>query len=132
MGPSDFTSHPRGRCAADFYRHYPPPWPGSNPRPLGPMASTLVTTPPKRLIKYSFTMALRPVFGPWPPQPSSSALLSEASVDVSRQVQAFQGRVVSPTHNPQPGGPGYPFLSASSPLTFPAWEPLLVAILPPT
>jgi hypothetical protein len=26
----------------------PSPWPGSNPRPLGPVASTLTTTPPKR------------------------------------------------------------------------------------
>jgi hypothetical protein len=26
----------------------PSPWPGSNPKPLGPVASTLTTTPPKR------------------------------------------------------------------------------------
>jgi hypothetical protein len=25
------------------------PWPGSNPQPLGPVASTLTTTPPRRL-----------------------------------------------------------------------------------
>ena len=30
--------------------------------------------------------------------------------------------VVKPTPNPQPGGPGYPFLSGSSPLTRLAWE----------
>ena len=30
--------------------------------------------------------------------------------------------VVNPTPNPQPGGPGYPFLSGSSPLTYLAWE----------
>jgi hypothetical protein len=41
MGPSRFTSHPRGRCAADFYRVL-------NPQPLGPVASTLTTTPPRR------------------------------------------------------------------------------------
>jgi hypothetical protein len=28
---------------------YPYPWPGLNPRPLGPVASTLTTTPPRRL-----------------------------------------------------------------------------------
>jgi len=36
-------------------------------------------------------------------------------------------RVVSPTPNPQPGGPGCPFLSGSSPLTCLAWEALPVA-----
>jgi hypothetical protein len=41
------------------------------------------------------------------------------------------GGVVSPTPNPQPGGPGYPFLSGSSPLTCLAWEALPVATLPP-
>jgi hypothetical protein len=35
--------------------------------------------------------------------------------------------VVSPTSNPQPGGPEYPFLSGSSPLTCLAWEALPVA-----
>ena len=39
----------------------------------------------------------------------------------------FLGAVVSPTPNPQPGGPGYPFLSGSSPLTCLAWEALPVA-----
>ena len=38
---------------------------------------------------------------------------------------------VSPTPNPQPGGPGYPFLSGSSPLTCLASEALPVATLPP-
>jgi hypothetical protein len=27
----------------------PSPWPGSNSRPLGPVARTLTTTPPRRL-----------------------------------------------------------------------------------
>jgi hypothetical protein len=35
--------------------------------------------------------------------------------------------VVSPTPNPKPGGPGYPFLSESPPLTCLAWEALPVA-----
>ena len=35
--------------------------------------------------------------------------------------------VVSPMPNPQPGGPGYPYLSGSSPLTCLAWEALPVA-----
>jgi hypothetical protein len=39
----------------------------------------------------------------------------------------LRGEVVSLTLNPQPGGPGYPFLSGSSPLTCLAWEALPVA-----
>ena len=39
----------------------------------------------------------------------------------------FRCEVVSPTPNPQPGGPGYPFSSGSSPLTCLAWEALPVA-----
>jgi len=39
----------------------------------------------------------------------------------------LRGEVVSLTPNPQPGGPGYPFLSGSSPLTCLAWEALPVA-----
>jgi hypothetical protein len=39
----------------------------------------------------------------------------------------FTGWVFSLTHTPQPGGPGYPFLSGSSPLTSLAWEALPVA-----
>ena len=35
--------------------------------------------------------------------------------------------VVSPTRNPQPGGPGYPFSSGSSPLTCLAWVALPAA-----
>jgi hypothetical protein len=34
---------------------------------------------------------------------------------------------VSPTPNPQPGGPGYSFLSGSSPLTCLVWEAVPVA-----
>jgi hypothetical protein len=36
---------------------------------------------------------------------------SEASVEISKQIQVLQGEIVSPTPNPQPGGPGCPFLS---------------------
>jgi hypothetical protein len=43
----------------------------------------------------------------------------------------LRGGVVNPMPNPQPGGPGYPFLSESSPLTCPAWEALPVAMLRP-
>jgi len=39
----------------------------------------------------------------------------------------LQGEVVSLMPNPQPGGPEYPFLSGSSPLTCLAWEALPVA-----
>jgi hypothetical protein len=37
MGPSRFTSHPRGSCAADFYPlKNPSPWPGFEPVTFGP------------------------------------------------------------------------------------------------
>jgi len=69
---------------------------------------------------------------PWPPQqPVSIALCLLSSL--SRLIVGFQNKlflwcgVVSPTHNPQTGGPGYPFLPGSSPLTCLAWEALPVA-----
>jgi hypothetical protein len=38
-----------GRCAANFNAlKNSSPWPGSNPQPLGPLANTLTTTPPRR------------------------------------------------------------------------------------
>jgi hypothetical protein len=52
--------------------------------------------------------------GPWP-------LLED-----SQQYFLWDG-VVSLTPNPQPGGPGYPYLSGSSSLTCLAWETLPVA-----
>jgi hypothetical protein len=53
MGPSGFTSHLRGRCAAVFIAlENPSLWPGSNPQPLGPVASTPTTTPPRRLLPH--------------------------------------------------------------------------------
>jgi hypothetical protein len=49
-GTSSFTSHPRGKCAADFIAlKNQSPWPGLNPQPLCPMAVTPTTTPPSRL-----------------------------------------------------------------------------------
>jgi hypothetical protein len=36
----------------------PSPWPGSNPQPLGPVADTLTTTPPRRLRSDLLTMVL--------------------------------------------------------------------------
>ena len=42
-------------------------------------------------------------------------------------ISSLLGGVVSPTTNPQPGGPGYPFLSGSSPLPCLAWVALPVA-----
>jgi hypothetical protein len=41
----------------------------------------------------------------------------------------FMGWACNPTPNPQPGGPGCPFLSGPSPLACPAWETLPVATL---
>ena len=46
---------------------------------------------------------------------------SEASLRFSEHRFFFSGWVRTPTPNPQPGGPGCPFLSGSSPLTCPAW-----------
>jgi hypothetical protein len=44
--------------------------------------------------------------------------------------KVLRGQAVSLSPNPQPGGPAYPFLCGSSPLTCPAWETLPVAKLP--
>jgi hypothetical protein len=46
---SGFTSHPKVCCGFFIALKNPSPWPGSNLRPLGPVASTLTTTPPRRL-----------------------------------------------------------------------------------
>jgi hypothetical protein len=49
MGPFRIASHPRGRCAVDIITlKHPSPWPGLNPQPLGPVASTVTTTPPRQ------------------------------------------------------------------------------------
>jgi hypothetical protein len=45
-GHSGFTSHPKEGVLRIFIAlKNPSPWPGSNPRPFGPVASTLTTTP---------------------------------------------------------------------------------------
>jgi hypothetical protein len=50
MGSSDFTSHPKEGVLRIFIAFKNPSlWPDSNPQPLGPVASTLTTTPPRRL-----------------------------------------------------------------------------------
>jgi hypothetical protein len=54
---------------------------------------------------------------------------SEASVEVSRQIQVLRGGVVSPTPTPPTWMTRVSLLSGSSPLTCPAWEPLPVAML---
>jgi hypothetical protein len=52
-GTSGFTSHPKEGVLRIFIAlKNPSPWSGSNPLPLGPVASTLTTTPPKWLICY--------------------------------------------------------------------------------
>jgi hypothetical protein len=49
-GISGFTSHPKEGALRIFISFKnPSPWPGSNPRPLGLVASTLTTTPARRL-----------------------------------------------------------------------------------
>jgi hypothetical protein len=55
-GTSGFTSHPKEGVLRIFIAlKNPSPWPHSNPRPLGPVASTLTTTPLRRLVKYELT-----------------------------------------------------------------------------
>jgi hypothetical protein len=73
------------------------------------------------------------------PSSSSSSSGIRALVDLSLFLNFISfstehflwGGVVSPTPNPQAGGPGYPFLFGFSPLTCLAWEALPVATLPP-
>jgi hypothetical protein len=49
-GTSGFTSHPKEGVLRIFIAlKNPSPSPGSNPRPLGPVASTLTITPPRLL-----------------------------------------------------------------------------------
>jgi hypothetical protein len=49
-GTSSFTSHPKEGVLRIFIAlKNPSPWLGSNPQPLGPVASTLTTAPPRRL-----------------------------------------------------------------------------------
>jgi hypothetical protein len=48
-GISVFTSHPKEGALRIFIAlKNSSPWPGLKPRPLGPVASTLTTTPPRR------------------------------------------------------------------------------------
>jgi hypothetical protein len=50
-GTSGFTSHLKESVLRMFITlKIPLPWPGSNPQPLGPVASTLTTTPPRQQI----------------------------------------------------------------------------------
>jgi hypothetical protein len=59
MGLPSFTSHPRGRCAADFMALKNPSLrPGSKPQPLDSVASTISTTPPMGLSLYVTVAAL--------------------------------------------------------------------------
>jgi hypothetical protein len=47
-GTSGFTSHRKEGVLRIFIAlKIPSPWPGSNPRPLGSVASTLTTTSPR-------------------------------------------------------------------------------------
>ena len=56
---------------------------------------------------------------------------SEAFLRFSEHSFFFRGGVVTPTPNPQLGGPGCHFLSGPSPLTCPAWVTLPVTTQPP-
>jgi hypothetical protein len=51
-GISGFTCHPKEGVLRIFIAvKSPSPWPGSNPRPLGPVASTLTNTPSSRFCR---------------------------------------------------------------------------------
>jgi hypothetical protein len=59
-GTSGFTSHPKEGVLRIFLAlKNPSPRPGLNPRPLGPVASTLITTPPRRLIQITWYINYR-------------------------------------------------------------------------
>jgi hypothetical protein len=50
-GTSGFTSRPKEGVLRIFHAlQNPLSWPGSNSRPLGPVASTLTTTPPRLML----------------------------------------------------------------------------------
>jgi hypothetical protein len=56
-GTCGFTSHPKEVVMRIFIALINPSlWPGSNPRPLGPVASTLTTRPPRRLRYWSWVI----------------------------------------------------------------------------
>jgi hypothetical protein len=63
----------------------------------------------------------------------SSVVVSVRSLilEVSQQIYVLRGEIVSLTPNPQPRGPGYPFLSGPSPLTCLARDAIPVASRPP-
>jgi hypothetical protein len=56
-GTSGFTSRPKEGVLRTFIAlKNPSPWPCLNPQPLGPVASTLTTTPPRRLVWFSHSV----------------------------------------------------------------------------
>ena len=68
--------------------------------------------------------------------PCSCCLVFVVSVwfpilEVSQQMKVLQGEIISLTPNPQPRGPGYPFLLGSSPLTCLENYAIPVVSLPP-
>jgi hypothetical protein len=59
MGPSRFTSHPKEGVLRIFIAlKNQSPWPGSNPQTMGPVASTLSSTPTRRLSVLNNTLAM--------------------------------------------------------------------------
>jgi hypothetical protein len=88
------------------------------------------------LISFPLICAMHPLETPPPPGDPSGGVVylqvvlspEEAScLWVFCNMSFLLCGVVSPTANPQPGGPGYPLLSGSSHLTCLAWEALPVA-----
>jgi hypothetical protein len=75
----------------------PSPWPGSNPQSLGPVASTLTTTPPRRLVfYYSVKVKKNTVMkGTWKPSATryqyNTCAESTQIADPLRTVTGLQG-----------------------------------------
>ena len=85
---------------------------------------------------------LFPIQRIWPPVSKAHHLhifLSPCSyrvvvqlLEAFRHLRILRYRILNPTPNLQPGGPGYPFLSETSSLTYATWKALPVAALRPT
>jgi hypothetical protein len=90
-GTSGFTSHPKEGVLLIFIAFKnPSPRPCLNPRPLGPVASTLTTTPPRRQICHS----LRDLYGfqqcttvKRPSEPQSTNRAWDCELDSAGSVQ---------------------------------------------
>jgi hypothetical protein len=72
-----------------------------------------------------------PLVNPWSWPVVFAVSVWFPNLEVSQQIYVLRCETVSLTPNPQPGGPGYPFLSGSSPLICLVHDAIPVASLPP-